>query len=271
MKLILKLSFLLIILSVIQNIATAQEAKLAATAQELAKKLANPLASLLSVPFQNNTDVGIGAHNGSRNTMNFQPLIPIKLNSKLNLITRVIIPIISQQNIGSVDAVQSGIADATVSGFIAPAEPKNGFSWGGGPIMLLPIATNDIQGGKKLAVGPTAMALKQGNGWTVGALINQVWSVAGDNKRIDVSRMCVQQFTIYGWKSGAGVGLISEWTQNWVASTSTLFITPQVSSVTRVGKQAIQLLIGPRFAVAAPSGNKADFGLRASLILVFPR
>jgi hypothetical protein len=73
--------------------------KPAESAAELAKKLSNPIASLISVPFQNNTDVGIGAYNGSRNTLNFQPVIPISLSPSLNLITRVVLPIITQQGI----------------------------------------------------------------------------------------------------------------------------------------------------------------------------
>src|SRR3954467_12475459 len=80
---------------------TAQDKPASATsdAAELAKKLSNPVASLISVPFQNNTDVGIGDYNGSKNTLNFQPVIPIKLNNSVNLITRVVLPIVSQHAI----------------------------------------------------------------------------------------------------------------------------------------------------------------------------
>ena len=103
-------------------IIKAQEVKPAASADELAKKLANPVASLISVPFQNNSDWGIGEYNGSRNIMNFKPVIPIKLSSKLNLITRAIIPIMTQQNITGLNEKQSGLSDAVVSGFFSPAE-----------------------------------------------------------------------------------------------------------------------------------------------------
>src|SRR5215213_6909715 len=98
----------------------------AADPAELAKKLSNPVASLISVPFQNNTDVGIGDYNGSKNTLNFQPVIPIKLNNSVNLITRVVLPIISQHAITGESDYQSGLSDAVVSGFISPAEAKNG-------------------------------------------------------------------------------------------------------------------------------------------------
>ena len=75
--------------------AAAQEAPKPAAdnAAELAKKLANPIGALISVPFQNNMDVGIGEFNGSRNTMNFQPIVPFRLNDDYSLITRYIVPV----------------------------------------------------------------------------------------------------------------------------------------------------------------------------------
>src|SRR5690606_9277873 len=207
----------------------AQEEKPVVSAEELARKLSNPAASLISMPFQNNTDVGIGEFNGSRNTLNFQPVVPIKINPKLNLITRVIIPIVSQQNITSENVKQSGVADAVLSGFFSPAESRNGFTWGAGPVMLLPIATNDFLGSKKFAIGPTALVLKQFSGWTIGALANQLLSVAGDEELNDISQLLLQQFTVYNWKSGAGLGLITEWTQDWKSSVATVFMTPQIT------------------------------------------
>lgn len=115
----------------------AQE-KTAQSAEELAKKLSNPIASLISVPFQNNTDVGIGGFKGSRNTLNFQPVIPISLSPSLNMITRVVLPIISQQDITAQGVKQSGLSDALVSAFFSPAEAKNGLTWGVGPAILVP-------------------------------------------------------------------------------------------------------------------------------------
>lgn len=242
-----------------------------ADAAEVAKKLANPIASLVSVPFQNNLDIGIGQYHGSKNTLNFQPVIPISLSSKLNLIGRIVLPIISQQNITAEGARQTGLADAIVSAFFSPAIPKNGVVWGAGPCFLVPTATNDSFAAKKFGVGPTAVILKQAKGWTVGALVNQIWSVAGDKDRPAVNQMFLQPFVGYNWKSGAGVVINSEMTQNWQRNTFTAFINPVVNGITKLGKQIVQLQIGPRIQVAAAEGSKADFGVRASLVLVFPK
>lgn len=238
---------------------------------ELAKKLANPVASLISMPFQNNVDVGIGTHNGSRNTLNIQPVLPIKISSTINLITRVVLPVIFQQNTTSENTSQNGLADALVSAFISPLEAKNGLVWGAGPALMIPTATDDVLGTKKFGVGPTALVLKQANGWTIGSLVNQIWSVAGNPDRSDVNQMFLQPFVVYNWKSGAGIGLNSEITQNWEEGNTTAFINPTISGVTRLGKQIVSLAIGPRIPVAAPDNGKANFGIRAQVTFVFPK
>jgi hypothetical protein len=254
-------------------IATAQEESKpkSSDAAELAKKLANPVASLISMPFQNNLDVGIGEHNGSRNTLNFQPVIPVKLSEKLNLITRVVLPIVSQRDITGANTQQSGLSDAIVSAFFSPSEAKKGLVWGAGPAFLVPTATDNLLGTEKFGVGPTALVLQQTNGWTFGVLANQIWSVGGNGNRADVNQMFVQPFLNYNWKSGAGLGINAEITQNWEGSTTTAYLNPAVSGVTKLGKQIVSLVVGPRIQIAAPNGGKSDYGVRAALTFVFPK
>ncbi len=259
------------ILCPISTFAQEEPKPAGSDAAELAKKLSNPVASLISVPFQNNTDVGIGTYNGSRNTLNIQPVIPIKLSAKLNLISRVVLPVVSQHNITGEGTHQSGLGDAVVSAFFSPAESKNGLVWGVGPALLLPTATDNVLGTKKFGVGPTALILKQTHGWTIGALANQIWSVAGDVDRQDVNQMFLQPFINYNWKSGAGLGGNAEITQNWQASTTSVFINPTLSGVTKLGTQIVSIAVGPRIQVAAADGNKSAFGVRAVLIFVFPK
>jgi hypothetical protein len=263
-----KPSFLitLIILCSISGLM-AQESQDAA---ELAKKLANPIASLISVPLQNNTDYGIGDLNGTRNTMNIQPVIPITLNENINLITRLILPVIAQYNISGTGEHEAGLGDAVLSAFFSPSQSKK-LTWGIGPAFLLPTGTNNFLTTDKFGIGPTAVALKQINGWTIGGLINQIWSVAGSDDRPDVNQMFLQPFLVYNWKSGAGVGGNLEWTQNWNSSDATIWLNPTVSAVSALGKQKVQWVIGPRINLAAAEGARADFGWRAVLIFLFPK
>jgi hypothetical protein len=272
MKVSVFASFILAVCtSVTTGFAQDKPAPAASDAAEVAKKLANPVASLISVPLQNNTDVGIGTYNGSRNTLNIQPVIPIGLGKKINLITRIILPVISQHNVTGPNTHQNGLGDALLSEFFSPGVPENGLIWGVGPVFLVPTATSKLLGSEKFGVGPTALILKQTHGWTLGALANQVWSVAGDEQRADVNQLFLQPFITYNWKSGAGLGINGEITQNWEGNTTTAFINPIISGITKLGKQIVSLAVGPRIAVAAPDASKADFGVRAVLTFVFPK
>lgn len=246
-------------------------AKAQTSAEELAKKLANPVSSLISLPFQNNSDYGIGARKGSRNTMNVQPVVPMSLSKDVNLIARWVQPIISQYNITGEGQSQTGLADAVVSGFISPKEAKNGFTWGAGPVFLVPVATNNAFASKQFGIGPTAVALKQANGWTYGALVNQIWGIAGGEGRPKVNQFFLQPFLTYNWKSGAGLGGAFEYTRNWTGSTNTLWLIPTVSGVTSLGKQKVQLAFGPRFNLVAPESAKASMGWRAVAAFLFPK
>jgi hypothetical protein len=243
-----------------------------ATAADLAKKLANPISSLISVPFQNNTDIGIGRFEGTRNTLNFQPVIPLKLSENLNLITRVIIPVVSQYNITGVGQSEFGIANSTVSTWISPSTSKNGLIWGAGPAFLLP-SSNKYLGSEKSGIGPTIILLKQSKGLTYGMLVNQLWSVMGPTVDVaEVSSMFLQGFLVYNWKTGAGVGISSENTFNWISNSNNSYLIPSITGLTKLGTQMVQLRIGPRIPlIFSDSESRPDFGVRASVVFVFPK
>jgi len=133
-----------------------------------------------------------------------------------------------------------------------------------GPAFLLPIGDDELTL-DNFGVGPTVVALKQGGGFTYGALINQIWGLGGSSKP-DVSQMFFQPFLVYNWPTGAGVGVNFELTQNWTQSNTTLWFNPFINGVTSLGKQKVQIGAGPRFNLAAPDGGKADRGLRTIVV-----
>ena len=256
---------------VITATAVHAQEKPGASAQELADKLSNPVANLISVPLQSNLDYGIGPYNGSKYTINFQPVIPIRLSPNLNLITRYIIPIVDQRDITGDNSSEFGLSDATISAWFSPSHSKNGWIWGAGPAFLVPIGAGDFLSTGKWGIGPTALALRQAKGLTYGFLINQLWSFAGDEQRSDVNQMFLQPFFSKSWKSGASVSMNSEITFNWQNNTTSAYLNPLASGVTKFGKQVISLAVGPRIPLGGPENSRPDWGLRAVLTLVFPK
>jgi hypothetical protein len=137
---------------------------------ELAKETQNPVANLISVPFQNNFNFGAGTDRDMVWIMNVQPVIPIPLNDRWNLITRTIVPIINQPSLAPGMDSAFGMGDINPSVFLSPATDK-GFIWGVGLTTTLPTATDSEIGSGKWSLGPTAVGLLVKGHWVVGTLI----------------------------------------------------------------------------------------------------
>jgi len=242
-----------------------------AKAAELAKKLSNPIASLISVPIQNNWDFGIGPSDAQRYTANIQPVIPFSLSDNLNLITRTIVPVISAQSPSPGGETQSGLGDIVQSFFFSPKAPTSGgWIWGAGPVLLYPTATKDSLGADKWGGGPTFVVLKQSRGWTYGALGNHIWSVAGNSDRADINATFIQPFLSFTTKTFTTFGLNTESTYDWKSKQWTVPLNVSVSQLLMLGKQPVQVGLGYKYFAAGPDGSP-DWGLRLILTLLFPK
>jgi len=240
-------------------------------AAELAKKLSNPVAALISVPFQNNFELGGGPNDdGFRYLLNFQPVIPVSLNTNWNLISRTIVPVISQKDMIGTSS-QSGLSDILQSCFVSPKEPgPGGWIWGAGPVFLLPTATDDLLGQEKFGLGPTVVVLKQEHGWTYGALVNHVWSVVGNDNRDDVSSTFLQPFLAYTTKKQTTFTLNTESTYDWEHSQWTVPINAMAAQLVKVGKMPMQFQIGGKYYAEGPS-TAPQWGIRFAVIFLFPK
>ncbi len=240
--------------------------------EALAKQLANPVASLISVPFQLNHDRDIGPSDGDRTTLNIQPVIPISLTEDWNLISRTIVPIIDQHDVPTDGDDEFGIGDVLQSFFFSPVEPTaSGWILGAGPALLLPTATDDTLGTEQFGLGPTGVALRQEGPWTYGALANHVWKIAGDDDRHDVSQTFLQPFLSYTTPSALTFTLNSESTYDWDADDLAVPLHLLATKVVDIGGQLVSVGGGIRYWAEEADNGPEGFGGRLIVTLLYPR
>lgn len=235
---------------------------------DLAQQLSNPVASLISVPFQYNWNQGYGDQDGTQNLINIQPVIPFSISDDWNLISRTILPVVWQTDVVP-DSSQAGIGDITQSLFFSPKEPWNGIIWGVGPVFYLPTGTDDLSAGK-WGAGPTAVVLTQKNGWTVGALANHIWSFAGKDDKADISSTFLQPFLSYTTPDAWSFTVNSESTYNWETDEWSIPINFMVAKLVKIGKQPVQFQVGARYWAVSPDNGPEGWGARASVTFLFP-
>jgi hypothetical protein len=237
----------------------------------LAKQLSNPVADLISVPFQFNYDSGFGTTDADRYLLNFQPVIPFSISENWNVISRTVIPFTSLGGLTPGASDTTGIGTTTQSFFFSPKKPTSeGIIWGIGPIFGLP-ATDETLGPEVWSAGATGVVLRQSGPWTVGGLANHLWSLSEGDPGDELDATYIQPFVSYTTPKAVSFGLNSESTYNWNAEEWTASVNATVGKVTRIGKRPVQFTGGVRYWIDTPEGGPEGWGARFIVTFLFPK
>lgn len=239
---------------------------------DLARQSQNPVANLISVPFQNNTNFGVGQFDRTSNVLNIQPVLPTPLSEDLLLINRVIVPLAYQPELAPGVGNTFGLGDVLYQGFLSPA-PTGNFSWGAGPAISFPTATDTVLGSGKWSVGPAAVGIWSIDNIVTGALINNIWSFAGDSDRQDVNFLTFQPFFNYNLDDGWFINTAPIITANWEASGGDVWTVPIGAGFGRVfaiGQQPVNMSAAAYWNAIRPEGA-AEWTLRLQMNLLFPQ
>jgi hypothetical protein len=251
----------------------AASARADLSAEELAKIAQNPVANLISVPFQYNANLNYGPEKATQSILNIQPVVPFELNKDWNLITRTIVPVIWQPALAPGDSSTTGIGATQVSAFFSPSNAQ-GTIWGVGPITQFPTTSSSKLGSYRWGLGPTfvALKLKKGNPWVYGFLVNNIWSV-GNGAGGSYNNFLLQPFVNYNFAGGTYLSSAPIITANWKANSTNRWTVPlgiALGHIFHLGKLPVNTQIGGYYNVVKP-----DFGsnwlVRAQVQLMFPK
>ena len=253
---------------------------LADDSEKIAKKLANPIADLLNIPFQFNFDNNASRYtdefgnqtSGRRFQLNIQPVVPIVLNNDWNIISQSNIPIIDQHDIRPQSGTQSGLGDISQNLFLSPSmATESGVIWGIGSAFQLPTGTDALTSSRKWSMGPGAVVAQEKGHWFYGLLVNHVWSFAGSSRGKDVSATYLQPFVSYITSNAWTFTLVSEASYDWTNRSWTAPVDLVGVKVLEFGSKKISVGGGIRYWAASPESGPADWGGRVTVTWIYSK
>jgi len=234
----------------------------------------NPVGSLVSVPFQNNTNFPIGQFSRVQDVLNIQPVIPLNLSEDWLLITRWITPVVYQPNLLNPAGGANGLGDLNPSLFLSPAHPGK-LIWGVRPTFLFPTATDPTLGQNKWGAGPSVVLATQPAHWTIGFLANNIWSIGGERYRPLVNQFLVQYFITCNMRKGWFLTDSPIITSNWMAPAGNRWLVPfggGFGKIMRVGKQPFVCQVNAYCNTIHPQDLPyPKWQVRPQVALLFPK
>jgi hypothetical protein len=240
---------------------------------DIAKQAQNPIASLISVPFQNNTTFGVGEDSGVQNALEIEPVIPFKLTSDWNLITRTIVPVIEQPTLAPGLGNVGGLGDVQLSLYMSPVEPFKGLIWGLGPSFSFATASDRSLGTGKDSAGLSTAVLTIQGPWLVGVLVTDVASIGGQDDRKSVHQFLMQPFVDYNFSHGWYLASSPIVTADWKATPGNKWTVPVGGGggkILHIGRQAMNAYVQAFDDVVRPHEG-GTWTLRLQVQLLFPK
>jgi hypothetical protein len=240
--------------------------------EQLLKQLANPLSAMASVATVLNFDYHIGpGEDGHRTTLSFQPTIPLHLGEQWNIVSRTVLPIVYQEDVTPGAGSQLGIGDLTEAVYAAKVEPgPRGWVWGAGPIVQVPIGSEDLLTNKKWSLGPSAAAVKQLDDFTFGIIASQIWSIGGSGQRPDVNMGLYSPFITYQSEGLWNLELQVPFTYDFNAHQWTVPVQLRIEKLVSFKKVPVTISFGVRYWADGPQSSPHDLAFFFGLTLAFP-
>lgn len=222
----------------------------------------NPVANLISVPFQNNVNFPIGQYSRNQDVLDIEPVIPFHISPDWLIISRWIAPVVYQPDLGAgcrasgrlkgvicdtrdfesaPEGGANGLGDINPTFLLSPVHPGK-LIWGFGPTFLAPTATSPTLGEGKWGAGPSLVLLAQPKPWTIGVITNNIWSFAGNEQRRHVNQFMANWWVNYNMAHGWYLITSPIVTSNWLAPDHNRWLVPfggGIGRMVRVGHQPV--------------------------------
>lgn len=242
--------------------------------EQLAKLAQNPVGNLISVPFQDNVNLNYGPQKSTQNVLNIQPVIPIEVSKDWNIITRTILPVLSQPGAAAGDSRTNGIGDLQFTAFLSPANPGE-WIWGAGAIVQAPTHSSNALGNDNWGMGPSfvILHLAKGSPWVYGVLVNNLWSLSSSSGAPSYNNGLIQPFLNYNFPGGTYLTSSPILTVNWQAEGSNQWTVPiggGIGHIFHFGKLPVNTQINAYYNVARPDYGP-NWQIRAQVQLMFPK
>ena len=227
--------------------------------QSLAQQAKNPFANLVNLQFYSDATLGVGPNKETQDVLTIQPLIPFNVGPDWTLITRTVLPLIAQPGLAPGEGWNRGLGDTQLSTFLSPTR-TGALVWAVGPVFQIPTAANDALGQGKWGAGPAVGVQWSGAQWTFGALINNIWSFAGDTNRPSVNQMQLEPEINYTFTSNPNryLSFSPTLTANWEASGNERWTVPVslgIGQLVKIGRQSVNFQATAYYNVVAPPGS----------------